>query len=87
MTLRTPRTDLTSIVTGASSGIGAEIARELARRGHGVTLVARRQGPLAELAAELGDRHGVRAEVVTADLTDVDARKEHVGGEIICKVW
>ena len=74
MTLPTPRSDLTSIVTGASSGIGAEIARQLARRGHGVTLVARRQGPLAELAAELGDRHGVRAEVVTADLTDVDAR-------------
>jgi len=74
MALPTPHPDLTSIVTGASSGIGVEIARELARRGHGVTLVARRQGPLDELASELADRHGVRAEVVTADLTDVDAR-------------
>jgi len=74
MALPAPAADRTAIVTGASSGIGAEIARELARRGHGVTLVARREGPLAELATELADRHGVRAEVVTADLTDPDAR-------------
>lgn len=74
MPLPLPGPDLTSIVTGASSGIGVEIARELAKRGHGVTLVARRQGPLEALATELSDRHDVRAEVVTADLTDADAR-------------
>jgi len=60
-------------VTGASSGIGIEIARELARRGHGVTLVARRADKLRDLADELG-RHGIRAEVLDADLADRAAR-------------
>ena len=68
MALPAPAPDRTCLVTGASSGIGVEIARELARRGHGITLVARREGPLRELADELADRHGVRTEVVTADL-------------------
>jgi short-subunit dehydrogenase len=42
-------------VTGASSGIGAALARELARRGYGVTMVARRRSRLEALADE---RHG-----------------------------
>jgi uncharacterized protein len=66
------------VVTGASSGIGAEIARELARRGHGCTLVARRADKLAELAAELR-ANGVRAEVLAADLSDRSARAELLG--------
>jgi hypothetical protein len=57
-------------VTGASSGIGAEIARSLARRGHGVTLVARRTDRLEDLATELAEQHGVRAETLGCDLGD-----------------
>ncbi len=79
MTLPAPAADRTCLVTGASSGIGAEIARVLARRGHGVTLVARTASRLTELADELRDRHSVRAEVVAADLTDPAARADIPG--------
>jgi short-subunit dehydrogenase len=70
MSLPTPGPDRTAVVTGASSGIGAEIARELARRGHRVTLVARSTDKLTALAAEIG--HG--AEVLAADLADREVR-------------
>jgi short-subunit dehydrogenase len=71
----TAHPDRMVIVTGASSGIGADIARELARRGHGLALVARREGPLRELADDLHRRDRVRVEVLPADLTDPDARR------------
>jgi len=74
MTLPSPAADRTCLVTGASSGIGAEMARDLARRGFGVTLVARREASLRALADELHAAHGVRAEVLPCDLTDADAR-------------
>jgi short-subunit dehydrogenase len=74
MPLPTPKENTTAIVTGASSGIGAEIARELARRGHGLTLVARREDRLKSLADDLAQTHAVRAEVIAADLTDADSR-------------
>lgn len=74
MPLPPPATDRTCLVTGASSGIGVEFARELARRGLGVTLVARREDRLRTLAAELTADHGVRAEVIAADLTDAPGR-------------
>ncbi len=59
----------TAIVTGASSGIGAATARELARRGMRVALVARRRERLAELADEIG-RAGGTASVHSCDVAD-----------------
>src|SRR5688572_12120972 len=79
MTLPAPGPDRTCLITGASSGIGVDLARELAKRGHGVTLVARREEPLRELAAELERTHRIRAEVATADLSDQAAREQLVG--------
>ena len=73
-----PSPGSTCLVTGASSGIGAELARGLAERGHGVTLCARREGRLTQLAEELAGEHGIRAETVALDVTDTHARGELV---------
>jgi uncharacterized protein len=64
-----------SVVTGASSGIGAAIATELASRGHSLALVARREERLRTLATELTSTHGVAAEVIAVDLGEADERQ------------
>jgi uncharacterized protein len=79
MSLPKPTPMSTALITGASAGIGAEIARELARRGHGVVLVARRKQLLDELAEELADEHGVRAETIAADLGKPSSRQRVAG--------
>jgi len=69
-----PSASSTALITGASAGIGEAIARELAGRGHGVTLVARREDRLRSLSTELSDRFGVRAEAIGVDLGSDTAR-------------
>jgi short-subunit dehydrogenase len=73
MSLPSPGADRTAVVTGASSGIGEQFARELARHGHQVTLVARSAEKLQKLADDLTTA-GTRADVLAADLSDRAAR-------------
>ncbi|SEG97688.1 hypothetical protein SAMN05444920_11115 [Nonomuraea solani] len=64
---------VTALVTGASKGLGRAYALELARRGARVILLARSDGDLRELAAQIHERHGrTDTEVITGDLTAPD---------------
>jgi short-subunit dehydrogenase len=63
----------TTLITGASSGIGAAFARKIAKRGRNVLLVARSEDKLIALCNELGRVSGIRAQYVVMDLTEADA--------------
>ena len=67
-----PRPGSAALVTGASSGLGAELARSLAARGHDLVLVARRRDRLDALAQRLSGQ-GVRVHAVDCDLTEPGA--------------
>jgi len=62
-----------TLVTGASTGIGRELALIAASKGCSVVLVARNEDKLSELARSIREAHGVRAEVVALDLSDPEA--------------
>lgn len=66
----------TGLITGASSGIGRQLAYEHARRGRDLVIVARREGELNELARALTDRYGVTVKVIAKDLTGPNSRRE-----------
>lgn len=74
MSLPSPTATGQVVVTGASSGIGAHLARELARRGYRLCLVARRRDRLDELASELEESCGVPVDCQVCDLADSSER-------------
>jgi uncharacterized protein len=66
----------TALITGASSGIGLDLAHLFAADGHDVVLVARSEGKLRELARELETKHNIKAQVIVADLAKPDAPQQ-----------
>ncbi|MFJ9041189.1 SDR family NAD(P)-dependent oxidoreductase [Streptomyces sp. NPDC102406] len=64
-----------ALITGASSGLGAEFAAQLAARGHDVILVARSEDKLTDLAERLTKEQGIRAHVLVQDLAEPDAAR------------
>src|SRR4051812_46880126 len=66
----------TTLITGASSGIGFELARQFAKHGHGLILTAPVESELRTIAKELTDNHGVSVQVIAKDLRDANAAEE-----------
>lgn len=88
MAFPAPHADGTCVVTGASSGIGEQIARRLAGDGYNLTLVDREAEPLEQVAGELRDKHSVEVRTFAADLRNPDSREAaisqaHEGGRQI----
>ncbi len=75
-----------ALITGASAGLGAEFARQLAETGHNLILVARREDRLQALAVRLAEQHGVTCQIIAADLNDEGA-SEHIADTCQSAGW
>ena len=66
-------TEARALITGASAGLGAEFARQLASKGKDLILVARRVEPMEELTRKLSEKYNIAVEIIQADLSDPSA--------------
>jgi hypothetical protein len=73
MARRKPGEGQTALVTGASAGIGVDLAECFARDGYDLILTARSEGPLQEVANRLATAHGVKTHVIALDLGAIGA--------------
>ena len=62
-----------TLITGASSGIGLEIAACMADKGHNLILTARRENILMEASNDISEKYKVKVDFIAADLSDIDA--------------
>ena len=62
-----------TLITGASSGIGLEIAACMADKGHNLILTARRENILMEASNDISEKYKVKVDYIAADLSDIDA--------------
>ena len=65
-----------ALITGASSGIGYELALLFAKNGHNLILVARRENKLLQLADKLKTNYKIETQVISLDLSRIDAARE-----------
>lgn len=66
----------TTLITGASSGIGLHLAKQFAQHGHPLVLVARVEAELQQIAADLKSAHGVNVQVMAKDLEEPEAAQQ-----------
>jgi short-subunit dehydrogenase len=76
----------TALITGASSGLGASFARQLAREGYRLILTSRRQESMQNLKMELVANHGSEIAIIQADLS-VDAERMRLCAEVDAMAW